>query len=74
MIAEKNREIGSMTMAREVEEKEADLHIQRIQGTAAGGLLAERERRGRMTVVSVAGVLATSQMKTLIAPGPAPVV
>ena len=63
-----------MTMAREVEEKEADLHIQRIQGTAAGDLLAERERRGRMTVVTVARVLATSQMKTLIAPGPAPVV
>ena len=32
MIAEKNREIGSMTTAREVEEKEAGLHIQRIQG------------------------------------------
>eukprot|EP00903_Cladosiphon_okamuranus_P020825 g19125.t2 len=31
MVAEKNREIGSMTMAREVEEKEADLQIQRIQ-------------------------------------------
>lgn len=36
MVAEKNREIGGMTMAREVEEKEADLHIQRIEGTVAG--------------------------------------
>eukprot|EP00752_Nemacystus_decipiens_P014764 g13145.t1 len=31
MVAEKDREIGSMTTAREVEEKEAELHIQRIQ-------------------------------------------
>ncbi|CAM9438366.1 unnamed protein product [Pylaiella littoralis] len=31
MAAEKNRDIGGMTMAREVEEKAAELHIQRIQ-------------------------------------------
>ncbi|CAM9931579.1 unnamed protein product [Scytosiphon promiscuus] len=31
LAAEKNRDIMSMTMAREVEEKEADLNIQRIQ-------------------------------------------
>ena len=32
MAAERNRDIGSMTMAREMEEKISDLHIQRIQG------------------------------------------
>lgn len=38
MAAEKNRDIGSMTMAREVEEKAAELHIQRIQGGWGGSL------------------------------------
>lgn len=32
MTAEKNRDIGRMTMARALEEKDAELYIQRIQG------------------------------------------
>ena len=35
MAAERNRDIGSMTMAREMEEKISDFNIQRIQGTYA---------------------------------------
>lgn len=32
MMAEKNRDIGRMTMARALAEKDAEQHIQRIQG------------------------------------------
>lgn len=43
LAAEKNRDIMSMTMAREVEEKESDLHIQRIQGEPVGFCLRAPE-------------------------------
>lgn len=46
MAAEKDRDIASMTMARQVEETEADLRIHRIQGGRNGLGTYLRRRRG----------------------------